>query len=83
MVTGATRSDARWGGRTLNGDFADGAHGGGRSSESVLMGGQVCHEGGEIIVVRLEFIAEFILEVGFERRGIEGDAVGKTNLGKV
>ena len=47
------------------------------------MGGQVFHEGGEIIVVRVEFIAEFYLEAGFDRRGIEGDAVGKANLGKV
>ena len=47
------------------------------------MGGQVCHKDGEIIVVRLEFIAEFVLEVGFERRGIEGDAVGEADLGKI
>ena len=38
-------------------------------------GGQVCHEGGEIIVVRMELITEFVLEVCFERSGIEGDAV--------
>lgn len=47
------------------------------------MGGQVCHEGGEIIAAGLEFVAEFVLEVSFERRGIEGDAVGEANLGKV
>ena len=47
------------------------------------MGRQVCHEAGEIIVVRLEFIAEFILKVGFERRGIKGDAVGEADLGEV
>ena len=39
-------------------------------------GRQVCHEGDEIIVARLEFIAEFVLEVKFERRGIEGGAGG-------
>ena len=47
------------------------------------MGGQVCHQGGETIVVRLEFIVEIVLEVGFERSGIEGDAVDEANLGKV
>ena len=47
------------------------------------MGRQVCHKGGEIIVVRLEFIPAFILKVGFERRDIKGDAVGKADLGEV
>ena len=47
------------------------------------MGGQVCHEGGEIIVFGLEFITELVLKVGFERRGIEGDTVGEADLGKV
>ena len=68
--------------RTLDGYFADGVHGGGRSSGWVLMGGQVCHEGDEIIVVRLKFIAESVLEAGFERRSIKGDAVGEADLGK-
>ena len=39
------------------GDFTDGVHGDGMSSGWVLMRGQVCHEGGEIIVVRVELIA--------------------------
>ena len=48
-----------------------------------MIGGQVCHEGGEIIVVRLKVIAEFVLEVCFERCSIKGDAVSEANLGKV
>ena len=47
------------------------------------MGGKVCPEGDEIIVVRLEFIAEFVLGVGFERRSIKDDAVGEADFGKV
>ena len=47
------------------------------------MGGQVCHKGGEIIVVGMEFITESVLKVGFKRRSIKGDAVGEANSGKV
>ena len=80
---GKFRCDVGGGWWTPDGQFADGVHGVGRSSGWILMGRQVCHEGGEIIIVRLEFIAESVLEVGFERRGIEGDAVGEADLGEV
>ena len=47
------------------------------------MGGQVCHKGDKIVVVRVEFIAEFALEVCFEGSDSEGDAVGEADFGKV
>ena len=83
MECGKFRRHVGGGRRSLDGYFADGVHGGGRSSGWVLMGGEVCHEDGEIIVVRLEFITDFVLEIGFERCSIEGDAVGEADLGKV
>ena len=85
LVAGCGKFNCDIGGgwRTPDRYFADGVHGGRRSSEWVLMEGQVCHESGETIVVRLEFIAESVLEVVFERRSIKGDAVGEADLGKV
>ena len=41
----------------LGGDLSNGVHGGEKSSGWVLMRGQVCHEGGEIIAVKVEFIS--------------------------
>ena len=64
------------GGGSSDGYFTDDIHGGRGSSGWVLMGGQVCHERGKIVVVRVEFIAEYVLDVCFEKSVIEGDAVG-------
>ena len=44
---------------------------------------QVGSQGGEIVVVKMEFISELIVEIFFEGGRIKGDAVGQTNFGEV
>ena len=67
--------------RRSDGYFTDGIHSGGGSGGWVLMGGQIRHEGCKIVAVRVDFIAEFALEVCFERSDIKGDEQSVRGIG--